>query len=79
MKASELNTNHLGQRMTVTIGYATVKDTLTGIRAEADLIHCGSIFGERPEYALGRTRLTLEFMTAGEVKVDREDEVTIHG
>lgn len=81
MKASELNSNHLGSTVTAKIGWATINDVLTGIRCSSDIISLGlplmSANG-REETAIGRRRLTLEFQVSGDVVADLDSEVTIH-
>jgi hypothetical protein len=82
MKAQELNGTHLGKRLTVNIGHASITDVLSGVSVTADLIQDGPIFGtnsNRPQYVLGRTHVTLAFLTTGTTQSDPDTEVTIHG
>ena len=81
MKASELSSQHLGKHATIKVGSAAITDTIRGFSATADLIQDGPIFGaisNRPSYVLGRQALTIDFLTAKDIQVDPDTEVTIH-
>lgn len=81
MKAQELNSTHIGELLTLTVGQASVTDRLTGLRSNAELISLGvPLFqrSARQEVAIGRRHLTLEFQVAGDVAADPDSEVTIH-
>lgn len=78
MKASELNGTHLGERMTVTIGEASVTDTLVGVEHRRESVLDLQI-SEESSFTLGAKHTELTFRAAGTVRTKGDAQVEIHG
>lgn len=77
MKASELNGTNLGQMITVTIGEASVTDTLVRVDHNAEMVLDLQIGGES-SFTLGSKSTELTFRVAGTVRTKGDANVEIH-
>ena len=76
IRASELNSSHIGKLVRLTFDLSQAEDILQGVKHTGRMISEGGLCGE-PKLTVGGIETTLRFATLGEVDCEPSHKVTV--